>query len=212
MAPPSEEQRLERNYAEMSEEQLRTLAASASSLTDLAHIALQKEFERRRLTVELSDSTSKDVLEFHKLVTIRQFRDLPEALLAKGSLDSAGIECYLGDDNMVRMDWFISNLIGGVKLRVSPENAEAANAVLDQPIPEDFDVEGVGAYHQPRCPQCQSLDVTFEELNKPVAYTSAWLRLPLPLQRKAWRCLECKCEWEETEETNRAEGDASTGP
>ena len=51
-------------------------------------------------------------------VTLRQFRDLPEALLAKGSLESAGIQVYLVDDNMIRMDWFISNLLGGIKLNV----------------------------------------------------------------------------------------------
>jgi hypothetical protein len=28
-------------------------------------------------------------------------RDLPEPLLAKGSIESAGIECCLADDNMV---------------------------------------------------------------------------------------------------------------
>jgi len=43
------------------------------------------------------------------MVTVRQFRDLPEALLARDSLVSAGIEAELADDNMVRMDWFISN-------------------------------------------------------------------------------------------------------
>src|SRR5579864_905342 len=29
-----------------------------------------------------------------------------------------------------------------------------------------------------------SLDITFQELNKPVAYTSAWLSVPLPVHRK----------------------------
>lgn len=95
MASDSEQQRLELNYAEMSEEQVQKLAASAASLTELAHVTLKKELERRGLAVELNDSTSEDVLEFHKLTTIRKFRDLPEALLAKGSLDSAGMECYL---------------------------------------------------------------------------------------------------------------------
>jgi len=199
MASDSEQERLEHNYAEMSDEKLRSLASSASTLTDTGRLALKNELARRGLAIELSDSTSADVLEFHKLTIVRQFRDLPEALLAKGSLDSAGIECHLMDDNMVRMDWFISNGIGGIKLGVIPEDEEAANEVLNQPIPEDFDVEGVGAYHQPRCPQCESLDVTFEELNKPIAYTTAWLNLPLPVQRKAWRCLSCKHEWEETD-------------
>ena len=131
------------------------------------------------------------------MVTIRQFRDLPEALLAKGSLESAGIECALGDDNMVRLDWFISNFIGGVKLRVQPEDAQVAEEVLTQPIPENFDVSGIGAYEQPHCPKCQSLDVTFQELNKPVAYVSSYFGVPIPLRRRAWCCKSCKAEWED---------------
>ena len=131
-----------------------------------------------------------------QLLTIRRFRDLPEALLAKGSLESAGIECLLGDDNMVRLDWFISNLIGGVKLQVKPEDAAVATEILDQPIPEEFDVEGSGAYRQPRCPHCQSLDVSFEELDKPVAYVSAFIGVPLPVHRRDWKCHSCGREWE----------------
>ena len=39
------------------------------------------------------------------LVTIERFRDLPEALLAKGKLESAGIRCFLADSELVRTDW-----------------------------------------------------------------------------------------------------------
>lgn len=141
-----------------------------------------------------------DELEFQKLVTVRKFRDLPEALLAKGSLDSAGIESFLGDDNIVRLDWFISNLIGGIKLRVRPEDLAAAEEILNQPIPEELDVEGVGEYTQPRCPQCQSLDVSFEQLNKLVAYGTAYLNVPIPLHDKGWKCLTCGHQWDEPQE------------
>lgn len=134
--------------------------------------------------------------ESQSLQTIKQFRDLPEALLAKGCLESSGIEALLADDNMVRMDWFISNLIGGIRLKVKTEDTEAAIAILNQPIPENFEVEGIGNYQQPHCPQCQSLDTTFEELNKPLAYTSAYLSLPIPLHSKLWKCQSCGCEWQ----------------
>ena len=73
-----------------------------------------------------------------ELVTIANFRDLPEAMLAKGKLESAGIECFLGDDNMVRMDWFWSNLIGGVKLRVAETDAEEAIHLLEEEIPPEL--------------------------------------------------------------------------
>jgi len=65
------------------------------------------------------------------LLTIRQFRDLPQALLAKSVLDSAGIECFLGDDNLIRMDWLWSNLLGGIKLRVRQEDALVASRLLE---------------------------------------------------------------------------------
>jgi len=81
------------------------------------------------------------VPESRELVVIRVFVDLPEALLAKGSLESAGIECFLVDDNMVRLDWFMVNVFGGIKLKVAAEDAEMARAFLNRPMlihsPED---------------------------------------------------------------------------
>jgi hypothetical protein len=146
--------------------------------------------------LEIQESEPQQ-LEPREWVTIRQFRDLPEALLAKGCLESAGIEVVLGDDNMVRMDWFISNFIGGVKLRVRPVDAAIAQEILEQPIPPSIEVAGFGEYQQPHCPRCQSLDVTFQELDKPVAYVSAYFSVPIPLKRKAWRCRSCSAEWED---------------
>jgi len=135
------------------------------------------------------------------LVTIRRFRDLPEALLAKGCLDSTGTDCGLVDDNVIRLDWLWSNLMGGVKLRVDVEEAAAAAEVLAQPIPEHFEVPGVGEYQQPRCPKCSSLDVNFRELD-PAAYLTMAVNLPIPIHRRAWRCHSCYVEWEDDGSAN----------
>ena len=81
----------------------------------------------------------EDELNFRELVTIRNFRDLPEALLAQGRLESSGVESFLADDNMVRMDWLISNLLGGVKLKVEEANVEIAEEILNQESSETFD-------------------------------------------------------------------------
>jgi hypothetical protein len=40
---------------------------------------------------------------------------------------------------MVRMDWLISNLLGGVKLKVEEANVEIAEEILNQEISDDFD-------------------------------------------------------------------------
>lgn len=199
----------------MMDGRLEQLAQQSADLSEIARKVLEEELSRRGLdatplkmapqkTLTAADavppaeippmSANRDPIdspELRKLVTIHKFRDLPEALLAKGSLDSAGIQCFLADENMVRMDWFISNLLGGIKLLVAPEDVSAAREMLSQPIPEDFDVEGVGNYQQPQCPKCDSLEVSFEELYKPIAFGSLFVNFPLPVHRKGWICHGC---------------------
>jgi len=198
MNEQKERRRLADNYAGMTDGELQKLAQSAESLTELAWDALEDEMDRRHL--ELADDAAqgpRQKMEMRELVTIQQFRDLPEALLAKGSLESAGIECFLADDNLVRLDWFISNFIGGIKLNVRAADVENARKILAEPILEGLYVQGIGLYEQPRCPNCQSLDVNFQELDRPIAYMSAFLRVPMPVQRPAWRCHACDAEWED---------------
>ena len=193
-----ERQRLVETYAGMSDAELQNLARRPESLTDVAWEALDDELDRRDLELLEEDAPEDhEELELRELVTIRQFRDLPEALLAKGSLESSGIECFLADENLVRLDWFISNFIGGIKLNVRAADAENARNILDEPILEGLYVQGIGLYEQPRCPKCQSLDVNFRELDRPIAYMSAFLRVPMPVQRSAWRCHACDKKWED---------------
>jgi hypothetical protein len=193
-----EKRRLMQLYAALSDEELQKLAQEAASLTQTAREVLDDELDRRDLDdIPAPEPAEPDELHLQKLVTIRKFRDLPEALLAKGSIESAGIQCFMADDNLVRLDWFISNFIGGIKLKVQPKDAEAAMQILDQPIPAEFGFEGTAAYEQPRCPKCYSLDISFEELNKPVAFATAYFGVPIPLARETWVCHTCGRRWEE---------------
>jgi hypothetical protein len=209
MIPDSskDEQRLfARHYSQMSDSELLRMALQPWALSDAAWDALDDELDRRDLELPEPEPPPQMVApEKRGLVLLRKFRDLPEALLAKGSLDSAGIESFLADDNTVRVDWLWSNLLGGVKLLVDAENVEAANEMLSQPIPETFDIEGVEDYQQPRCPQCRSLDVNFEELYKPIAYGSLFLGLPLPVHRKGWICQSCRHTWQADAAEDEAE-------
>lgn len=143
--------------------------------------------------------------EFEDPVIVASFRDLPEALLAKGSLDSAGIKCALLDDNTIRMDWFWSNLLGGVKVCVEALDADSAADILSQPIPESLTVDEGTKYQQPTCPKCGSLDVSFEELYKPVAFGSLLANLPLPVHRRGWICQSCRHTWRE-EDSSQTDG------
>ena len=133
------------------------------------------------------------------VVTLQHFRDIPEALLAKGKLESAGIPCVLADGNLVRMDWLLSNAIGGIRLQVHQQDLETARAVLDEPIPPEFSEEQVGEdYAQPRCPRCYSLDISFEKFDHFWTF-SLWLLLsfPVPIRKNTWKCHTCGIEWAE---------------
>jgi hypothetical protein len=65
-----------------------------------------------------------------ELVTIRQFGDMSEALLAQGCLSASGIESFLTDANIARLEWPLSR---GMRLQVNANDAETAIAILDEP-------------------------------------------------------------------------------
>ncbi len=199
----NELQRLAHLYAGMNVGELQKLVEDEGDLTPSASAALRLELSRRGFTIEIVEAaiiTKK--WELLKLVTLRKFRDLPEAVLAKGMLHSAGIECFLVDENIVRMDWFYSNLVGGIKLWVRPEDADGAANLLDQGFLEGFEVEGAAEYKQPRCPNCQSFEISFEELNKPVAFTGVFFGIPIPLKRRGWICQACGNKWQDSDDTS----------
>ncbi len=207
--PEQEHLRVAGVYSAMSDEELGQIAASGDELSDVAREAFHAEVARRGIKIEIAPPRGEDVYELNETVTVRKFRDLPEALLAKGSLESAGIQAYLIDENMIRLNWFRSNFFGGIKLNVHVEDAEAASAILDQPIPEMLDVEGVGNFEQPKCPSCQSLEVSCDELNKVFSYTSAYFGVPIPVYKKGWICHSCGNEWKKQDDATTEHDDST---
>jgi transposase-like protein len=209
MTEPSEQIRLTTLYAGMSDGELEKIASESHELTETARKAVRAEMQKRGLglTVPVGERDSVEDIEaepgetdLRRLTMVRRFRDLHEAMLAKGSLDSAGIECYLGDENIIRMDWFISNLIGGVKLMVRLKDLAEATEILNQPIPEGIDYGLEATFEQPTCPHCESLNISFEELNKPLSYGSAWIGVPIRFSSPKWKCSDCHAAWTDNED------------
>jgi hypothetical protein len=196
-----ETKRLAALYAGMEDTELAEIVADASSLTEIARQVLRAEMARRGMEplpeiATLKTSHVRDPIP-PAPVMIRRYRDLPEASIAKSILDSSEIENYLADDNLVRLDWFYSNLIGGIKLFVRQQDVEEANNLLDQGVPEKFDVDTPGEYEQPRCPKCQSFDVSFDGLDKSSTYAALFVSLPIPFTNKDWKCHSCGHHWKE---------------
>jgi hypothetical protein len=64
------------------------------------------------------------------LVTIANFHSQPEFLLARGRLESADIEYFAYDENMLRISGWHSHAFGGIKLQVRESEAQDARAIL----------------------------------------------------------------------------------
>ena len=71
-------------------------------------------------------------------VLVATFRDLPQAHVARGTLEAAGLTVALTDEYTVGADWLMSIAIGGVGLGVKASEEEAAREILAR---ESFDVD-----------------------------------------------------------------------
>ncbi|HET9742331.1 MAG TPA: DUF2007 domain-containing protein [Terriglobales bacterium] len=201
--PLAERERLAHVYAAYVDEELDKLLEAADELSEPAREALKAEIERRGGHVEYEWESPGEEREHPEPVVVATFRDLDQAAMARGVLQSAGIESFLTDENTVRMDWFWSNMLGNMRLLVRAEDAEAAKEILAQPIPQNFETsEGDPLYEQPKCPKCGSLDIEFEGWNRVLGLTAAAVLAPLPVRRDAWKCHTCGAEWQELPDEN----------
>jgi hypothetical protein len=204
-------------YGSKSNRQLLKIALGYDALPEATQTALREEFASRGLEPPLVDDDRESDQETEPaeqgdellndsvsdLVTVRTYRDLPAAYVARAYLEAAGIPCVLRDENMVRTDWFLSNAIGGAKLQVPSANAVEANEKLSQPIPASFEYSTGQEFVQPVCPKCGSLDVMADDMDRkiktgsvavfPLA-TPSLTALPF-VQQADWKCNACGCRW-----------------
>jgi Putative prokaryotic signal transducing protein len=207
-------------YAPMTETELMKLARKYEELAEPAQAALRAEFARRGLEAPLVEDDGAEVVEERELVTVGRYRDMPEAFVARSVLESAGIECLLRDENLVRMDWLYSNMIGGMRLQVGAEDEAAARELLSQPMPASFAVDSGADFVQPVCPRCGSIDVMANDTDRKIKLASTTVMgLPmivgLPalamLESNVWKCNACGCKWQDDREPEPSEGAPPVG-
>jgi hypothetical protein len=208
--PVAERERLAKRYAAMSDLELEKVGRNPGALTEWAFLALGEEMAKRgldwtgkELTLSAFLPKSKNVEELNveesedTPVIVRQYRDMPQALTDRMILNSAGIDCYLFDENTVRLDWLWSNLLGGIKLVVRQKDADETEKLLSNAFSEKFAVDGVGDYEQERCPQCGSMEVSCDELKKRIAAAGILLiGVPLVMIQRGWNCHACGYSWD----------------
>ena len=138
--PENEKQRLARLYRTMSDEELGKAGQEPGELTDWAFEALREEMKERGLDWAGKDMPLPSQMVHsepvedpgNRPIVVRRYRDMPQAFVEKSVLEDAGIECFLQDDNVVRMDWLWSNAMGGIKLVVRQKDVEEAESILSQ--------------------------------------------------------------------------------
>jgi hypothetical protein len=185
----------------MYDAELVELARTYDSLTEKAQTALREEFAHRGLEPPLIETDSPDVPEQRNLVTVSRYRDLSEAIVARSMLESAGIPVHLRDENLVRLDWQVSNFIGGIRLQVETSDEQQATQLLAQPLQESIPYSGDDEFVQPRCTSCGSTNITFEGASRKAALASLFvLSLPLPQGPETWSCSSCGARWEESDD------------
>jgi hypothetical protein len=150
-----EQMRLAELYAAMNDGELEALAEDWESLTDAARQALQHEAARRGMDLEeyKVSSQEEDDGKLKDPVTVAEFPEIGEALLAQGLLASGGIASALSDagDKPLDPDWLnprsgrglghVPGVNAGIKLQVNATDVESAREVLDQPIQADPESE-----------------------------------------------------------------------
>ena len=188
-------------YRPMSEQELQNLLADWHSLVPEARTALVAEFAARNLEFIEPSPPVDDSPEFRELVTVRRYRDLSEAIVARAVVESAGIFCFLKDENLVRLDWQVSNFIGGIRLQVAAPDVEAAEGILSQPIPDEISIPDQPDFMQPRCPRCSSTDIFWERQGRKAALAALYLfSLPLPRGSESWHCNSCDLRWQDDDQ------------
>lgn len=134
-----------------------------------------------------------------KWVTVGSFSQPVEAHLARTKLESEGIQCVVNDEYLVRVNWLLSNAVGGVKVMVPAWEADRAVEVL-RPRPHLVDVadEEAEADGELICPRCRSFDVYFSRYSRRVAGVF-WLIFGfiIPWSDHRWMCKQCGYEWKE---------------
>ena len=132
-------------------------------------------------------------------VTVASFSQPIEAHLARTKLESEGIPCVVGDENLVGVYAFLSNAVGGVKLKVPGYAARQAREAL-RPRPQLVVVadENDPADGEMICPRCRSYDVYYRRFNQRVAgFFILLLGFLVPWRDRRWTCKQCGYEWKE---------------
>lgn len=141
------------------------------------------------------------------LVVLHTYTYPTEVIMLKTMLAEAGVPVFTFEENTLSIDPFLSNAIGGLKLRVKIADLEMAQSVLkhyNQSLPSahlEMGKEWESKFEPADtwCPHCDSRNVYAER--QPwwkgwlAAFLAFFLWIPWPFLKKMHRCGDCGYGW-----------------
>jgi hypothetical protein len=127
-------------------------------------------------------------------VTVGVYTMPYEADIVWSLLEAFEIPVYPADYYTIYIDWLYSNALGGIKLRVSEQDAADAREVIAGALANGKELQPT--YSKGACPHCGNSDTAPVVLGKKWAVIT-WLVLGMPLvwPRTRLRCSSCGHTW-----------------
>jgi len=127
--------------------------------------------------------------------TVASFREPYKAHLARGKLEAEGIHAVVLDEHLVRLDWVLSQAIGGVKVQVAIEQLEDARKILEGDHSYELAaIEGSSLTDSPllACPRCGADLGSIRSYSLWSLIPSLFFLLPVFFRRKVQICIRCR--------------------
>lgn len=126
------------------------------------------------------------------LITVASFSKPEEAHLLRLRLEAGGVPAHVQDENLVQIDWLLSNAIGGVRVMIEEEDADLAREILSDDTEAELDST------RPTCPACSSANTAPDEAPRRVAFLTLLVAgFPFLTSRSQWKCADCGHMWNE---------------
>jgi DNA-directed RNA polymerase subunit M/transcription elongation factor TFIIS len=193
-------QQLRDRYATLTDEELQAIADDAYDLTDSAKQALREELLRRGLPAKLATPEPPPEAEgvapggFDPagldLLVARRVGDREEARKVMQLLHDTGVPCYLGPENVERVDDFQGSFDKGVDIKVLRAQIDGVNALLARVMSDPGDGAELPEAAV-RCPKCHSDEIVFQSLDEQVPDGST------ANSKFNWSCDSCGYQWKD---------------
>ena len=127
---------------------------------------------------------------------IGRFQYSPEAIIYQGKLESEGIEVFMRDIAIVDANPIYSNAVGGIKIYVKNEDADAAKKIMAQI--SEFSLDDNNQLI--KCPNCGAEKIemmtSVKDIKSLLAFVFSALISIYPFHTKhKYKCQSCKFEF-----------------